>query len=112
MWTLLRRDRARPPTTLGETLREYVPVQHRDRVAAALTDWLRGPPRTLDIEAQALAGSGVAVAVLAVAMGLLEDYQVDRFLAFTNPGLDPRGAGYNTEQARIVATTDSDTMKV
>jgi rod shape determining protein RodA len=48
-----------------------------------------------------LAGSGVAVAVVAVALGLLEDYQVDRFLAFTNPELDPRGAGYNTEQARI-----------
>ncbi len=48
-----------------------------------------------------LAGSGAAVAVLAVWMGMLEDYQVDRFLAFTNPDLDPRGAGYNTEQARI-----------
>ena len=48
-----------------------------------------------------LAGSGVTVALVAVAMGLLEDYQVDRFLAFTNPALDPRGAGYNTEQARI-----------
>ncbi|GAA1476208.1 rod shape-determining protein RodA [Nocardioides aestuarii] len=48
-----------------------------------------------------LAGSGVAVALAAVALGLLEDYQVDRFLAFTNPELDPRGAGYNTEQARI-----------
>ena len=48
-----------------------------------------------------LAGSGVTVALVAVAMGLLEDYQVDRFLAFTNPELDPRGAGYNTEQARI-----------
>ena len=33
--------------------------------------------------------------------GLLEDYQIDRFMAFTNPALDPRGAGYNTEQARI-----------
>ena len=33
--------------------------------------------------------------------GVLKQYQVDRFLAFTNPGLDPRGAGYNTEQARI-----------
>jgi rod shape determining protein RodA len=32
---------------------------------------------------------------------LLKPYQVDRFLAFTNPDLDPRGAGYNTEQARI-----------
>lgn len=48
-----------------------------------------------------LAGSGVAVALVAVALGLLEDYQVDRFLAFTNPELDPQGAGYNTEQARI-----------
>ena len=33
--------------------------------------------------------------------GCLKDYQVDRFLAFTNPDLDPRGAGYNVEQARI-----------
>ena len=35
------------------------------------------------------------------AEGFLKAYQVDRFLAFTNPDLDPRGAGYNTEQARI-----------
>jgi rod shape determining protein RodA len=48
-----------------------------------------------------LAGAGVTTAVLAVSLGMLEDYQVDRFLAFTNPDLDPRGAGYNTEQARI-----------
>ena len=48
-----------------------------------------------------LAGSGVSVAVFAVATGFLEQYQVDRFLAFTDPGRDPRGAGYNVEQARI-----------
>jgi len=48
-----------------------------------------------------LAAGGVTAAVAAVALGVLKDYQVDRFLAFTNPGLDPRGAGYNTEQARI-----------
>jgi rod shape determining protein RodA len=48
-----------------------------------------------------LAGGAVGGALLAVRAGALEDYQVDRFLAFTNPGLDPRGAGYNTEQARI-----------
>jgi rod shape determining protein RodA len=48
-----------------------------------------------------LAAGGVAAAVAAVWAGVLEQYQVDRFLAFTNPGLDPRGAGYNTEQARI-----------
>jgi rod shape determining protein RodA len=48
-----------------------------------------------------LAGGAVAAAVVAVQAGVLKSYQVDRFLAFTNPGLDPRGAGYNTEQARI-----------
>ena len=48
-----------------------------------------------------LAASGVSVAVFAVATGFLEQYQVDRFLAFTDPTLDPRGAGYNVEQARI-----------
>src|SRR6476659_5783077 len=44
---------------------------------------------------------GVTVAAAAVAAGFLKQYQVDRFMAFTNPDLDPRGAGYNTEQARI-----------
>ena len=48
-----------------------------------------------------LAGGGVTAAVAAVAGGVLKPYQVDRFLAFTNPDLDPRGAGYNVEQARI-----------
>ena len=48
-----------------------------------------------------LAGGAVVGAVVAVRAGVLKSYQVDRFLAFTNPGLDPRGAGYNTEQARI-----------
>lgn len=48
-----------------------------------------------------LAGGGVTVAVFAVVSGFLKEYQVDRFLAFTNPQLDPRGAGYNVEQARI-----------
>ena len=48
-----------------------------------------------------LGATGLAGAVAAVAGGLLEQYQVDRFLAFTDPTLDPRGAGYNVEQARI-----------
>jgi len=48
-----------------------------------------------------LALGGGAAAVAAVAAGWLEDYQLDRFLAFTDPALDPRGAGYNVEQARI-----------
>src|SRR6476469_3294707 len=48
-----------------------------------------------------LAGGGVTAAAAAVAGGFLKQYQVDRFMAFTNPDLDPRGAGYNTVQARI-----------
>ncbi len=48
-----------------------------------------------------LAGGGVAAGLAAVAGGFLKAYQVDRFLAFTDPDLDPRGAGYNVEQARI-----------
>jgi rod shape determining protein RodA len=48
-----------------------------------------------------LAVGGVGAATLAVKLGLLAPYQIDRFMAFTNPALDPRGAGYNTEQARI-----------
>ncbi len=48
-----------------------------------------------------LLAGGVSAGVAAVSAGLLKQYQVDRFLAFTNPDLDPRGAGYNTEQARI-----------
>ncbi len=48
-----------------------------------------------------LIGGGVAAAVVAVQTGALADYQLDRFLAFVDPTLDPRGAGYNTTQARI-----------
>ncbi|MGN6250806.1 MAG: rod shape-determining protein RodA [Marmoricola sp.] len=48
-----------------------------------------------------LLAGGVAAAALVVTTGVLKQYQVDRFMAFTNPALDPRGAGYNTTQARI-----------
>lgn len=48
-----------------------------------------------------LVGGAVTAAVAAIAAGVLKQYQVDRFMAFTNPDLDPRGAGYNVEQARI-----------
>jgi rod shape determining protein RodA len=44
---------------------------------------------------------GVGAAALAVAGHVLKPYQIDRFMAFTNPDLDPRGAGYNVEQSRI-----------
>jgi rod shape determining protein RodA len=49
----------------------------------------------------ALFAGGVVGAVGVFFGHLLKPYQIDRFLAFTNPNLDPRGAGYNTEQARI-----------
>ena len=45
--------------------------------------------------------AGALTCVTAVQVGVLDDYQVDRFAAFANPELDPRGVGYNTNQARI-----------
>jgi rod shape determining protein RodA len=45
--------------------------------------------------------AGAVVAGGAAHLGVLSDYQVDRFAAFANPELDPRGVGYNTNQARI-----------
>jgi rod shape determining protein RodA len=45
------------------------------------------------------AGAGGAVAVWQ--LGLLDEYQINRFAAFANPELDPAGVGYNTNQARI-----------
>ncbi|HKA68550.1 MAG TPA: rod shape-determining protein RodA [Actinomycetes bacterium] len=47
---------------------------------------------------------GVVAAVGAVTIArlhLLSQYQLNRFAAFTNPALDPQGAGYNANQARI-----------
>ena len=48
-----------------------------------------------------LIAAGVVVCGAAVQLGVLDDYQVDRFAAFANPALDPQGVGYNTNQARI-----------
>jgi rod shape determining protein RodA len=44
---------------------------------------------------------GVLVCAGAVKFGVLKDYQLDRFRAFTNPNSDTRGAAYNVTQARI-----------
>ncbi|MEO3749085.1 rod shape-determining protein RodA [Streptomyces sp. B6B3] len=44
---------------------------------------------------------GVGGAVAVWQLGVLDEYQVNRFAAFANPGLDPAGVGYNTNQARI-----------
>lgn len=59
---------------------------------------IAGAPRRL-LGGLCLAGFAAIAAVLS--LGLLKPYQVDRFLAFTDPSLDPQGAGYNTAQARI-----------
>ncbi|MEV1050930.1 rod shape-determining protein RodA [Streptomyces sp. NPDC049887] len=48
-----------------------------------------------------LIGAGIGGAVLVTALGLLDEYQINRFAAFANPELDPAGVGYNTNQARI-----------
>ncbi|MBM9621605.1 rod shape-determining protein RodA [Streptomyces zhihengii] len=48
-----------------------------------------------------LIGAGAAGAVLVAALGVLDEYQINRFAAFANPELDPAGVGYNTNQARI-----------
>ena len=38
---------------------------------------------------------------LAIALGVLDQYQIDRLLTFTDPDRDLQGIGYNTAQARI-----------
>lgn len=48
-----------------------------------------------------LIAAGVAVGSAAVFFGFVSTYQVDRLAAFADPSLDPSGAGYNTQQARI-----------
>jgi rod shape determining protein RodA len=44
---------------------------------------------------------GLLGAVLAIKAGVLADYQLQRFTAFTNPGRDPQGVAYNITQAHI-----------
>ncbi|MEC4014843.1 rod shape-determining protein RodA [Streptomyces sp. H27-D2] len=48
-----------------------------------------------------LIGTGALGAFLIWQLGVLDQYQIDRFAAFANPALDPAGVGYNTNQARI-----------
>lgn len=45
-------------------------------------------------------GTLVGIAVI-VQAHLLKQYQLNRFMAFTNPHLDPQGAGFNVQQAKI-----------
>ena len=59
-------------------------------VSGARARWLAG----------ILAG-GVLVAFVAIQVGILKQYQIDRLTAFTDPTGNSRTFGYNTQQARI-----------
>ncbi|AJE85654.1 MULTISPECIES: rod shape-determining protein RodA [Streptomyces] len=48
-----------------------------------------------------LIGTGALGALAVWQLGVLDEYQINRFAAFANPELDPAGVGYNTNQARI-----------
>lgn len=45
--------------------------------------------------------AGVFAAIGAIRMGLIKQYQIDRFTAFLNPDADPLGAGYHLTQSKI-----------
>ena len=48
-----------------------------------------------------LVTAATVVAVLAIQLNVLKDYQLARFTAFADPAQDPQGIGYNVNQARI-----------
>jgi rod shape determining protein RodA len=48
-----------------------------------------------------LVALGVLGSGLAIKAGVLSEYQINRFATFANPSLDPGGAGYQLQQARI-----------
>ncbi|TYK52258.1 rod shape-determining protein RodA [Actinomadura decatromicini] len=75
---------------LGTTLVFIAVVLGMLAISGAQKRWLVG-----------LVGGGAAAAFAVWFFGLLKDYQIDRFTAFLDPDADPRGAGYNAQQARI-----------
>jgi rod shape determining protein RodA len=44
---------------------------------------------------------GALIVYVALQVGVLKDYQLARITAFADPTADPRGIGFNTQQARI-----------
>jgi rod shape determining protein RodA len=48
-----------------------------------------------------LALAGATLAVAAVQLGVLEEYQVERLTSFTQSGRDPQASGYNQRQSQI-----------
>ncbi|WP_240809754.1 rod shape-determining protein RodA [Actinomadura sp. WMMA1423] len=75
---------------LGTTLVFIAVVLGMLAISGAQKRWLVG-----------LLGGGVAAGAAVYFLGLLKAYQIARFTAFLNPEADPRGAGYNAQQARI-----------
>ena len=75
---------------LGSTMVMVVIILAVLLASGAPTTWLLG-----------LIAVGSVGAVAVVELHLLKHYQIARFAAFADPGLDPAGVGYNTAQARI-----------
>lgn len=59
-------------------------------VSGARTRWVVG-----------LIGGAAVAALLAIQLGVLQQYQVDRLTSFINPSADAGSASYNANQARI-----------
>ncbi|WP_019630382.1 rod shape-determining protein RodA [Actinomadura atramentaria] len=75
---------------LGTTLVFAAVVLGMLAVSGARKRWMAG-----------LVGGGLAAGFCVWFFGLLKQYQIDRFTAFMDPHVDPLGAGYNAQQARI-----------
>lgn len=49
----------------------------------------------------AMLAAAVAMVAVALLVGVLDDYQIDRLTTFLDPAADPLGSGYNTRMARL-----------
>ena len=49
----------------------------------------------------ALGASGLVALIVALQMGLIQDYQIERITAFLDPNPDPLSEGYNLTQAKL-----------
>jgi rod shape determining protein RodA len=75
---------------LGTTLVFGAVVMGMLAISGAPKRWMAG-----------LVALAVSAAFAVWWLGFLKPYQIARFTAFANPAADPRGAGYNAQQARI-----------